>query len=94
MNESQAVGIVGMGAVSGYGWGLQKLWDGLISGKSAAEPFKFDDVSGQVVLVPEGGEEDDSITLFGRALYGSGREAVAEVIGYVMRLRRAVPRHY
>jgi 3-oxoacyl-[acyl-carrier-protein] synthase II len=78
MNESQAVGIVGMGAVSGYGWGLQKLWDGLISGKSAAEPFKFDDVSGQVVLVSEGGDEDDSITLFGRALYGSGREAVAD----------------
>jgi 3-oxoacyl-[acyl-carrier-protein] synthase II len=78
VDESQAVGIVGIGAVSGYGWGLEKLWDGLISGKSAAERFEFDDVSGQVVRVPEGGEEDDSITLFGRALYGSGREAVAD----------------
>ena len=33
------IGIVGMGAVTGYGWGLHTLWDGLISGKSAAQPI-------------------------------------------------------
>ena len=73
MNDSQAVGIIGMGAVTSYGWGLQKLWDGLVSGKSAAEPIEFDDISGQAVMVPDGGEQQDSITLSGRAMYGSGR---------------------
>ena len=78
MNESQAVGIVGIGAVTGFGWGVKSLWDGLIAGKSAAERVDFDGCAGMAVLVPEGGDENDSITLFGRAMYGSGREAVAD----------------
>ena len=78
INASQAVEIVGIGAVTGFGWGVQSLWDGLIAGKSAAEPVEFDDCASLAVLVPEGGDENDSITLFGRALYGSGREAIAD----------------
>lgn len=67
-----------MGAVTGYGWGLQALWDGLLSGKSAAHPVKFDDVAGLAATVPDGGDPEDSCTLFGRALRWSGREAVAD----------------
>jgi 3-oxoacyl-[acyl-carrier-protein] synthase II len=75
MSETQ-VGIVGIGAVSGYGWGVDSLWDGLLSGKSAAQSVVFDDFAGLAAIVPDGGNEEDSVTLFGRALYGSGREAV------------------
>jgi len=78
MNESQAVAIVGIGAVTGFGWGVKSLWDGLIAGNSAAELVEFDECASLAVLVPDGGDENDSITLFGRALYGSGREAVTD----------------
>ncbi len=30
------MGIAGIGAVTGYGWGRQTLWNGLASGKPAA----------------------------------------------------------
>jgi 3-oxoacyl-[acyl-carrier-protein] synthase II len=72
------VAIVGLGAVTGYGWGLGELWKGLMSGKSAAHQVRFDDFVGLAATVPEGGDQADSITLFGRALYGSGREAVSD----------------
>jgi len=78
MNTTQAVGIVGLGAVSGYGWGVDSLWDGLLSGRSAARPVVFEEFTGMAAMVPDGGNEEDSVTLFGRALYGSGREALAD----------------
>jgi 3-oxoacyl-[acyl-carrier-protein] synthase II len=78
MNGRQAAGIVGLGAVSGYGWGVDPLWRGLLSGKSAAQPIVFEEFTGLAALVPDGGAEADSVTLFGRALYGAGREAVAD----------------
>ena len=78
MNETQAVCIVGVGAVSGYGWGTECLWNGLLSGKSAAQPVVFGEFAGLAAIVPDGGSEEDSVTLFGRALYGSGREALAD----------------
>ena len=78
MNVDQAVGIAGLGAVTGYGWGMDELRDGLLSGRSAAGPVVFGDFAGLAAMVPEGGDEEDSITRFGRALYGSGREAVAD----------------
>ena len=72
------IAIAGLGAVTGYGWGLGELWKGLLSGKSAAHPIVFDDFVGLAATVPDGGNEEDSATLFGRALYASGREAVAD----------------
>jgi 3-oxoacyl-[acyl-carrier-protein] synthase II len=79
MVETHAtIAIAGLGAVTGYGWGLGELWKGLMSGKSAAHPVTFDDFVGLAATVPEGGSEEDSITLYGRAFYGSGREAVAD----------------
>ncbi len=78
MNVRQAVGLVGLGAVSGYGWGVDSLWSGLLSGRSAARPVAFEEFSGLAAVVPDGGNEEDSVTLFGRALYGAGREALAD----------------
>jgi len=78
VNVDQAVAVGGLGAVTAYGWGLEALMTGLHSGESAARPVDFGDLVCLVATVPEGGEEEDSITLFGRALYGSGREAVAD----------------
>jgi 3-oxoacyl-[acyl-carrier-protein] synthase II len=78
---TQRVAIVGLGAVSGYGWGVDPLWSGLLSGKSAARPVSFEEFSGLAAMVPDGGNEEDSVTLFGRALYGSGREALRDAEG-------------
>ena len=78
MYETEAVRVVGLGAVSGYGWGVDCLWRGLVSGKSAGRPVVFGEYAGLAAMVPDGGSEEDSVTLFGRALYGSGREAVAD----------------
>jgi 3-oxoacyl-[acyl-carrier-protein] synthase II len=73
--------MVGVGAVSGYGWGVDALWRGLLSGRSSGQAIAFEDFKGLAALVPEGGSEEDSVTLFGRALYGAGREAVADAKG-------------
>ena len=78
---TQRVAIVGLGAVSGYGWGVGPLWSGLLSGRSAARPVSFEEFSGLAAMVPDGGDEEDSVTLFGRALYGSGREALRDAEG-------------
>lgn len=73
-----AVGIVGIGAVTGYGWGVPALWDGLRSGRSSAAPLEFEGFRGLAAMIPDGGDPEDSVTLFGRSLYGSGREAIAD----------------
>lgn len=78
VDPENAVGLVGVGAVSGYGWGVDALWSGLLTGRSSAQQIEFEDFKGLAAIVPEGGSEEDSVTLFGRALYGSGREAVAD----------------
>jgi 3-oxoacyl-[acyl-carrier-protein] synthase II len=78
MDETQSAGIVGVGAVSGYGWGIDPLWRGLLSGESAGRPLVFGEFNGLAAMVPDGGNEEDSVTLFGRAFYGSGREALAD----------------
>lgn len=78
MDVTRSPRIVGLGAVSGYGWGVAPLWQGLLSGKSAGKPVEFGEFAGLAAMVPEGGNEDDSVTLFGRAFYGSGREALAD----------------
>ena len=72
----------GMGAVSGYGWGRESLWRGLLSGVSAARPVSgFGPELGDTVtvaVVPEGGNPEDGSGNYGRALRAAAREAVRD----------------
>jgi 3-oxoacyl-[acyl-carrier-protein] synthase II len=74
--------IAGVGVVSGYGWGREALWRGLLSGKSAARlhpgygPAR--DAHAWVALVPEGGDTTVSPSLYGRAVHEPAREAIAD----------------
>ncbi|WP_307851857.1 beta-ketoacyl synthase N-terminal-like domain-containing protein [Williamsia sp. CHRR-6] len=74
--------ITGIGTVTGYGWSTTELWDGLLSGKPAAEltgglgPDGRDE--GWVARVPSGGDPADGDSLFTRALRAACREAVAD----------------
>lgn len=81
MNPSKT-GIAGIGAVTGYGWGREHLWDGLVSGKPAATLTggygTTENDSGWVVRVPEGGDPADGSTRFARAMRWATREAVTD----------------
>ena len=75
-----AIGIGGMGAVSGYGWGREALWDGLLSGKSAARLTDFGSDLGLAwaASVPPGGDPKDGPSRFMRAMRAAAREAVQD----------------
>ncbi|MEU5761957.1 beta-ketoacyl synthase N-terminal-like domain-containing protein [Nocardia sp. NPDC047648] len=74
--------IAGIGAITGYGWGRERLWNGLLSGKSAAAllpgygPGRDEDA--WVSLVPDGGDPELSTSRYGRAVHEAAREAVAD----------------
>ncbi|WP_433193258.1 beta-ketoacyl synthase N-terminal-like domain-containing protein [Nocardia sp. CA-107356] len=74
--------IAGIGAVTGYGWGREVLWQGLLSGKSAAtlQPGYGTgrDEQAWVSLIPDGGDPLVSTSIYGRALQESAREAIAD----------------
>jgi 3-oxoacyl-[acyl-carrier-protein] synthase II len=76
------IGIVGLGLVTGYGWGREVFWEGMCSGKSAARLLGgFGDAgadSAWLARVPDGGDPNDGEGLFGRAFMASGREAVVD----------------
>lgn len=44
--STQPVAITGVGAVSGWGWGVEPLWQGLVRGESATRPPEHLDTSG------------------------------------------------
>ena len=75
-----ATQIAGVGAVTGYGWSRTDLWDGLLSGKPAAQlsgglgPDGCDEA--WVARVPDGGDTRDGDSLFTRALRTAAREAI------------------
>ncbi|OLF14033.1 3-oxoacyl-ACP synthase [Actinophytocola xinjiangensis] len=74
------LGICGIGAVSGYGWGRENLWDGLVSGTPAARALTDPD-SGEPVWaarVPDGGDPEDGQTRFARAMRAAAREAIQD----------------
>lgn len=80
--SAEGMGICGIGAVTGYGWGRDALWDGLASGKPAAVvvPGLGPDLggSGWLARVPEGGDPQDGPSRFARAMRASAREAIAD----------------
>ncbi|MBP2328918.1 3-oxoacyl-[acyl-carrier-protein] synthase II [Kibdelosporangium banguiense] len=79
---ARGLGICGIGAVSGYGWGREPLWDGLLSGKPAATvtPDLGRNPCGGVWVarVPDGGEERDGPSRFARAMHAAAREAIED----------------
>lgn len=74
--------IAGIGAVTGYGWGRETLWEGLLSGKPAARLFPGygpeRDRQGWVARVPDGGDPDLPPSRYVRAVMGSAHEAMAD----------------
>ncbi|MFG1797193.1 beta-ketoacyl synthase N-terminal-like domain-containing protein [Nocardia sp. NPDC049149] len=76
--------LAGIGAVTAYGWGREALWQGLLSGKSAASvqhgygPGRDEDA--WVSLVPEGGDPVVSTSRYGRAMHESAREAITDAL--------------
>ncbi|WP_280235274.1 beta-ketoacyl synthase N-terminal-like domain-containing protein [Nocardia cyriacigeorgica] len=74
--------IAGVGAVTGYGWGREALWRGVLSGKSAAGIQPGYGVGREeaawVSLVPPGGDPRVSSSRYGRAVHEAAREAIAD----------------
>ena len=73
--------IVGIGAVSGYGWGADALWAGLLSGKPAADLVEgYGDCgeSAWLAKVPAGGDPRDGTSRSARAMRSAAREALTD----------------
>lgn len=77
---TRGMGICGIGAVSGYGWGRETLWDGLVSGKPAATVVSGLGPelggTGWIARVPDGGDPADGPSRFARAMRAAAREAI------------------
>ncbi|GLY95403.1 beta-ketoacyl synthase N-terminal-like domain-containing protein [Actinoplanes sp. NBRC 103695] len=75
-------GIYGIGAVTGYGWGREELWEGLLSGQSACTPSPGyrpgPDDPGYAAHVPDGGDPADGTSRFARAVRAAAREAIGD----------------
>ncbi|MET0235029.1 MAG: beta-ketoacyl synthase N-terminal-like domain-containing protein [Kibdelosporangium sp.] len=72
-----SLGICGIGVVSGYGWGREPLWDGLVSGRPAATtPLGAEPM--WAARVPEGGDPADGPSRFARAMRAAAREAIED----------------
>jgi 3-oxoacyl-[acyl-carrier-protein] synthase II len=77
------VGIRGIGVVSGYGWGRESLWDGLMAGKPAAteDAGRAPGEAMWVARVPDGGDPSDGASRFARAMRAAAREAIDDAGG-------------
>lgn len=79
---AKGIGICGIGAVTGYGWGVSPLWDGLVSGKPAAAVVGGFGADGGdeawVARIPDGGEVEDGPSRFARAMRSAAREAILD----------------
>ncbi|MFC7446436.1 beta-ketoacyl synthase N-terminal-like domain-containing protein [Rhodococcus daqingensis] len=79
------VAICGIGAVTGYGWGRERLWEGLLSGKPAATlvgGYGVDRTeSAWLARVPDGGDPGDGTSRFSRAVRAAAREAIGDAEG-------------
>jgi 3-oxoacyl-[acyl-carrier-protein] synthase II len=77
---AQQVGMCGIGVVSGYGWGRELLWDGLVSGQPAARASpglgRTPDEVVWAAVVPDGGAPEDGQSRFARAMRAAAREAI------------------
>lgn len=61
---SRRVAVSGVGAVSGLGWGVTPLWEGLRAGRTAIRPFqRFDHTAHRTHLAAEAAEPGDGCPL-------------------------------
>lgn len=80
-NTRRGVGIRGLGAVTGYGWGRKQLWDGLLTGESAVvaetgyRKTLGHDVA-WVAHVPPDTSRTDGLSRFASAMSSAVDEAV------------------
>lgn len=75
-------GIQGLGAVTGYGWGMDTLWSGLASGEPAGKLHRglgghFPDPC-WFARVPDGGDPSIGHTRYSRAFVSAADEAIAD----------------
>jgi 3-oxoacyl-[acyl-carrier-protein] synthase II len=79
-----SIAISGIGAVSGYGWGKESLWEGLMSGKPAAKlvpgygPNRDEDA--WLALVSGEGDPDDGRSRSTQAMRAAAREAINDAV--------------
>jgi 3-oxoacyl-[acyl-carrier-protein] synthase II len=73
-----AVRLAGLGAVTGYGWGMGPLADGLAAGRSAAAVTEVDGVRTVAAVVPEGPEPCAPEERYEQAVAAAVDEALAE----------------
>ncbi len=77
--------IVGIGAVTGFGWGTKHLWDGFNLGESSVRLVTgldgyVDEGKAYLSLVADEGDSKDGPSRFMRAARFAGREAVANAV--------------
>ncbi|WP_071289530.1 beta-ketoacyl synthase N-terminal-like domain-containing protein [Mycolicibacterium llatzerense] len=79
---ANAMNIAGIGAATGYGWGRDRLWSGLMSGKPAAALYpgygRAGRDAGWLARVPDGGAAEDGPTRSARAMRAVAREALGD----------------
>lgn len=77
-----SMSIAGIGVVSGYGWGREFLWQGLMGGKPAARLYPGygpeRDQHAWVGRIPDGGDPTYGRGVFGRAVQAAAAEAIAD----------------
>lgn len=77
--------IVGLGAVTGYGWGSKHLWDGFNLGESAVTLVTglegyVDGGEAYLALIADEGDRHDGPSRFARAVRFAAREAVGDAL--------------
>jgi 3-oxoacyl-[acyl-carrier-protein] synthase II len=81
---SAHMSISGIGAVTGYGWGRETLWEGLASGKPAATLFPGFGPDGQddawLARVSDDGDPSDGLSRFSQAMRAAAREAITDAV--------------
>src|SRR3954469_11420246 len=76
VSEGRRVGVTGVGAVCGLGWGVAALWEGLRAGRPAITSFqRFDHSLHRTHLAAEAGEPPAS---FVRSIPGWRRLSIAD----------------
>jgi 3-oxoacyl-[acyl-carrier-protein] synthase II len=83
--KGDPMNIIGVGAVTGYGWGVKHLWDGFNLSESAVklttglEGF-VDGGQAYLSLIADEGDRRDGPSRFMQAARAAGREAISDAI--------------